>query len=111
MIAQVTTLATELGVNIADIEIAHSLEGQSGVLVLVVSARGADAFENALVGHGYHVARTALAVNVPTELVVSGPASLRGRLRVPGDKGISHRALLFAVDGRGPVACGWPRRW
>ncbi len=60
-LAEVTTLATELGVNIADVEIAHSLEGRSGVLVLVVSARGADAFEEALVGHGYHVARTALS--------------------------------------------------
>jgi prephenate dehydrogenase len=60
-LAQVTTLATELGVNIADVEIAHSLEGRSGVLVLVVSARGADAFEEALVGHGYHVARTPLS--------------------------------------------------
>lgn len=43
------------------VEIAHSLEGRSGVLVLVVSARGADAFEEALVGHGYHVAWTALS--------------------------------------------------
>ena len=36
------------------------------------------------------------------ELVVGGPRPLRGRLRVPGDKGISHRALLFAAmaDGR-----------
>jgi 3-phosphoshikimate 1-carboxyvinyltransferase len=41
-------------------------------------------------------------VTVPTELAVIGPAPLRGRLRVPGDKGISHRALLFAAmaDGR-----------
>ena len=36
------------------------------------------------------------------ELTVVGRAPLRGRLRVPGDKGISHRALLFAAmaDGR-----------
>ena len=35
-------------------------------------------------------------------LSVTGTAPLRGRLRVPGDKGISHRALLFAAmaDGR-----------
>jgi prephenate dehydrogenase len=58
VIAQVTTLATTLGVNIADLEIAHSLEGRRGVLVLVVAAGGADAFEAALVGQGYHVART-----------------------------------------------------
>jgi 3-phosphoshikimate 1-carboxyvinyltransferase len=31
------------------------------------------------------------------ELVIDGPRPLRGRLRVPGCKGISHRALLFAA--------------
>jgi len=31
------------------------------------------------------------------ELVVNGPRPLRGRLRLPGDKGISHRALLAAA--------------
>jgi 3-phosphoshikimate 1-carboxyvinyltransferase len=36
-------------------------------------------------------------VNIPNELVIAGPAPLRGKLRVPGDKGISHRALLFAA--------------
>ncbi len=34
-------------------------------------------------------------VTPPEELVVEGPRPLRGRVRVPGDKGISHRALLF----------------
>jgi 3-phosphoshikimate 1-carboxyvinyltransferase len=44
-------------------------------------------------------------VSVPTDLVLSGPHPLRGRLRVPGDKGMSHRALLFAAmaDGRSHV--------
>ena len=60
VIAEVTTLAARLGVNIADLEIAHSLEGRAGVLVLVVAERGVDAFEAALVEHGYHVARTSL---------------------------------------------------
>lgn len=35
-------------------------------------------------------------MSVPAELRIDGPRSLRGRIRVPGDKGISHRALLFA---------------
>ncbi len=61
VIAEVATLAARFGVNIADLEIAHSLEGRSGVLVLVVAERGLDAFEHALVEHGYHVARTPLA--------------------------------------------------
>lgn len=38
----------------------------------------------------------------PAELTVTGGRPLRGTLRVPGCKGISHRALLFAAvaDGR-----------
>jgi 3-phosphoshikimate 1-carboxyvinyltransferase len=37
---------------------------------------------------------------------LAGPRPLRGVVRVPGDKGISHRALLFAAmaDGRSRVA-------
>src|SRR5207302_1485641 len=40
------------------------------------------------------------------ELSFSGPRPLRGRLRVPGDKSISHRALLFAA-----LASGTSRLW
>src|SRR5258705_211046 len=42
----------------------------------------------------------------PAELALSGPRPLRGRLRVPGDKSISHRALLFAA-----LASGTSRLW
>ncbi|HKN39837.1 MAG TPA: 3-phosphoshikimate 1-carboxyvinyltransferase [Acidimicrobiia bacterium] len=42
----------------------------------------------------------------PAELSFSGPRPLRGRLRVPGDKSISHRALLFAA-----LASGTSRLW
>src|SRR5438105_4200934 len=38
VIAEVTTLAGELGINIYDFEIAHSAEGDRGVLVMVVEA-------------------------------------------------------------------------
>ena len=61
VIAEVTTLAARFGINIADLEIAHSLEGRAGVLVLVVAERNLDAFESSLLEHGYHVARTPLA--------------------------------------------------
>jgi prephenate dehydrogenase len=61
VIAEVTTLAARFGINIADLEIAHSLEGRAGVLVLVVAERNLDAFEAALLEHGYHVSRTPLA--------------------------------------------------
>ncbi len=60
VIAEVTTLAARFGINIADLEIAHSLEGRAGVLVLVVAERNLDAFEAALDEHGYHVFRTPL---------------------------------------------------
>jgi 3-phosphoshikimate 1-carboxyvinyltransferase len=42
---------------------------------------------------------------IPTELVLGGARALRGRLRLPGDKSISHRALLFAAlaDGRSAI--------
>lgn len=39
--------------------------------------------------------------DVPTDLVLAGPHAVRGTLRVPGDKGISHRALLFAAMAAG----------
>jgi len=35
------------------------------------------------------------------ELALAGPRPLRGRLRVPGDKSISHRAVLFAALATG----------
>jgi prephenate dehydrogenase len=61
VLAEVTTLAGRLGVNVADVEIAHSLEGGRGVVVLVVSAIDADAYESGLRDLGYHIARTDLA--------------------------------------------------
>jgi prephenate dehydrogenase len=61
VLAEVTTLAGRLGVNVADVEIAHSLEGGRGVVVLVVAAIDAEAYENGLRDLGYHVSRTELA--------------------------------------------------
>src|SRR5262245_24997904 len=45
-------------------------------------------------------------VALPEELVLGGQRALRGRLRVPGDKSISHRALMFAAlaHGRSQIA-------
>ena len=53
VLAEVTTLAGELGVNIDDLEIAHSAEGDRGVLLLVVDARRADLVRGALLARGY----------------------------------------------------------
>jgi prephenate dehydrogenase len=59
-LAEVTTLAGAMGINIADIEIAHSVETTGGVLVLLVDAAVADGFVGALAGRGYHAVRTTL---------------------------------------------------
>jgi prephenate dehydrogenase len=61
VIAEVASIAQALGVNIVDIEVAHSIEGESGVLVLVVPVAGADAFDAGLVAAGYHVGRSDLS--------------------------------------------------
>ncbi len=61
VLADVTTLAGERGINIADVEIAHSVEGGGGVMVLVVSEHAdLDGFESALAARGYHCSRTTL---------------------------------------------------
>jgi len=53
VLAEVTTLASELDVNILDLEIAHSAEGTRGVLVLVVDRRAADLVRGGLVARGF----------------------------------------------------------
>ena len=53
VLADVTTLATELDVNIVDLEIAHSAEGAAGVLILVIESSSADLFRGGLLARGY----------------------------------------------------------
>jgi prephenate dehydrogenase len=53
VLAEITTLAGELGVNIEDLEIAHSAEGARGVLLLVVDAGSSDLVRGALLARGY----------------------------------------------------------
>lgn len=60
VLAEVTTLAGSLGVNIADLEINHSIEGASGLLVLIVGADRAGALIDGLVAAGYHPVRSEL---------------------------------------------------
>ncbi len=57
VLADVTTLASEMGVNIYDIEIAHSVEGQPGVLLLAVAATQENEFVTSLEARGYRVSR------------------------------------------------------
>ncbi len=56
VIAEVSTLLGGLGVNIFDVEIAHSAEGDRGVMVLVVDSRHGETVRGALVGRGYRCA-------------------------------------------------------
>jgi hypothetical protein len=58
VLAEVTTLAGELGINIYDLEIAHSAEGPRGVLVLVVDASLAENVAGPLRDRGYRVSWT-----------------------------------------------------
>jgi prephenate dehydrogenase len=53
VIAEIATLAGDLGVNISDLEIAHSVEGDRGVIVLVVDAGAAASLRDALAERGY----------------------------------------------------------
>ena len=53
VLAEVTTLAGELAANIFDVEIAHSAEGDRGVLLLVVASVQADLVRGALMARGY----------------------------------------------------------
>jgi prephenate dehydrogenase len=60
VLAEVTTLAGRLAVNIADLEIAHSAEGDAGVLILLVDAGEAERLRAGLVELGYRPGVTAL---------------------------------------------------
>jgi prephenate dehydrogenase len=51
--AEIAVLATELGINIYDVEIAHSVEGERGVLVVVIAASAAATFADALAAKGH----------------------------------------------------------
>jgi prephenate dehydrogenase len=61
VLAEVTTLLGELSVNIYDLEIAHSAEGERGVIVLAVDAVDADLARGALLARRYRPAVRPLA--------------------------------------------------
>jgi hypothetical protein len=56
-LAAVTTTATDLSVNIYDIEIAHGIEGAGGTLLLAVDATQFNLLRDALIALGFQVAR------------------------------------------------------
>ena len=97
-------------VNIADLEIAHSMEGEAGVIVMVVPEAGRRGVRSRA-GRGRLPRRAKrAAMTLAPELVVHGGRPLRGRLRLPGCKGISHRgaALRRARRRAQPDRATWP---
>ena len=71
MIAQVTTIAGELGVNIEDLEIVHSQDRPLGVLILTVATDAADRVRRVLGEHGYGMSRATATRPV---IAIDGPA-------------------------------------
>jgi prephenate dehydrogenase len=55
VLAAVTTAASEMLVNIYDIEIAHGIEGKGGTLLLAIDARQTAPFSQALAARGFQV--------------------------------------------------------
>jgi prephenate dehydrogenase len=53
VVAEVFTLAGELGVNVVDFEVFHSAEGTSGVLIVVIDARSSDLLRGGLLARGF----------------------------------------------------------
>jgi prephenate dehydrogenase len=60
-LAEVTAVLGGIGVNIWDIEIAHSAEGPRGVLVIAISTPDADVAREALITRGFRPSMRALA--------------------------------------------------
>lgn len=60
-LAVITGLAAELDVNIYDLEIAHSAEGPTGVIVILVSVDAAGVLKEGLESHGYRPSIRALS--------------------------------------------------
>ena len=53
VLAEITTLAAELGVDVYDIEIAHSAEGNRGVVIVVIDTSHSDLLRGGLITKGY----------------------------------------------------------
>jgi 3-phosphoshikimate 1-carboxyvinyltransferase len=99
VLAEVTTLATELDVNIADLEIAHSTEGDRGVLILLVEAAAVDDLRRGLVHHGFRPSvHTVDGVASPAVRAVEPIGHpLDATVAVPGSKSLTNRALVCAA--------------
>jgi prephenate dehydrogenase len=61
VLAELTSVAGDLGINIYDIEIAHSPEGPRGVLLLVVDAEDAAKLRGGVGARGFHATAQAIS--------------------------------------------------
>jgi prephenate dehydrogenase len=60
-LASITLLATDLDVNIYDLEIAHSAEGDRGVVLLIVESDMVERLKGGLMANGYRPTSAPLA--------------------------------------------------
>ena len=117
MLAQVTTIAGELGVNIEDLEIHHSQYRPRGVLILTVAAEAAERVRHSLGEHGFGLVRPGGRRPVVT---IDGPAGagkstvakeVARRLGLERlDTGAMYRAVTLlalesGIDVSDPEAC------
>jgi len=107
VLAQVTTIAGELGVNIEDLEIVHSQDRPLGVLILTVATDAAERVRRALGEHGYGMSgagrRPLIAIDGPAgagKSTVAAAVSRRLGLALL-DTGAMYRALTLKVLERG----------
>ena len=59
--AEVFTLAAELGVNTANFEVSHSVEGDRGILIMVIETASVDVFRGGLIARGFKPAVSRVA--------------------------------------------------
>ncbi|MFP3899837.1 MAG: 3-phosphoshikimate 1-carboxyvinyltransferase [Acidimicrobiia bacterium] len=99
VLAEVTTLATDLDVNITDLEIAHSTEGDRGVLILLVESSAVDLLRRGLAEHGFrpsvHTVDAAASPAVRPVEPIGHP--IEATVAVPGSKSLTNRALVCAA--------------
>ena len=101
MLAEITTLATELDVSIADIEIAHSAEGREGVLIVLVEAELGPRLVDGLMAAGFKPVVALVAMTAPRRVEpLTQPFDLT--VELPGSKSLTNRALICAAlaDGK-----------
>ena len=92
VLAQVTTITGELGVNIEDLEMFHSQDQPRGVLILTVATDAAERVRRALAEHGFGLSR---GVKKRPVIAIDGPAGA-GKSTVA--KAVADRLGLDRLD-------------